>query len=226
MAGLRRAPGFELPELNLLGDDRLAGALAGLDAICHLAGRPGVRDGLAARSTRRATCAPPRPCWPPPPARGVRARAAGLLVLGLRPHARAGWGGRPAAAALALRPLEADARSGWPASAPRRRGSSWWSCATSPSTARASARTWPSRASWPPPSPANPMPLLGDGGQVRDFTYVGDAAEATALALERGRDGAMYNVAGGPPATLAAAFELLGTSWAGPRAGAPACRRA
>ena len=54
------------------------------------------------------------------------------------------------------------------------------------------------------------MPLLGDGGQVRDFTYVGDAAEATALALERGEHGGVYNVAGGAPATLAHAFELLG----------------
>ena len=54
------------------------------------------------------------------------------------------------------------------------------------------------------------MPLLGDGGQVRDFTYVRDAAEATALALERGSRGAVYNVAGGRPTTLAAAFELLG----------------
>ncbi len=55
-----------------------------------------------------------------------------------------------------------------------------------------------------------PMPLLGDGSQVRDFTYAGDAAEATARALERAPRGAVYNVAGGRPTTLARAFELLG----------------
>ena len=41
LAGLRRAPGFELAELNLLGTAALSGTLAGLDAVCHLAGRPG-----------------------------------------------------------------------------------------------------------------------------------------------------------------------------------------
>ncbi|MGH2742956.1 MAG: NAD-dependent epimerase/dehydratase family protein, partial [Thermoleophilaceae bacterium] len=54
------------------------------------------------------------------------------------------------------------------------------------------------------------MPLLGDGRQRRDFTYVGDAVEATALALERGRPGAVYNVAGGRPVAVAHALRLLG----------------
>ena len=60
------------------------------------------------------------------------------------------------------------------------------------------------------------MPLLGDGGQVRDFTYVEDVAEATELAVTRGTDRATYNVSGGAPVTLAHAFgvlgELLGTA--------------
>ena len=45
VAALRSAPGFELAELNVLDEDGLASALAGLDAVCHLAGRPGVRRG-------------------------------------------------------------------------------------------------------------------------------------------------------------------------------------
>jgi UDP-glucuronate 4-epimerase len=53
------------------------------------------------------------------------------------------------------------------------------------------------------------MPLLGDGRQLRDFTYVGDAAEATAAALELGRPGATYNVAGGRPVALADALGML-----------------
>jgi UDP-glucuronate 4-epimerase len=56
------------------------------------------------------------------------------------------------------------------------------------------------------------MPLLGDGRQTRDFTYVGDAAEATALALERARPGPVYNVSGGRPAALADALHILGAA--------------
>src|SRR5687767_15050215 len=56
------------------------------------------------------------------------------------------------------------------------------------------------------------MPLLGDGRQTRDFTYVGDAAEATVLALERARPGTVYNVAAGRPVTLADALGLLGVA--------------
>src|SRR5918996_37775 len=45
VAGLRRLPAFTLRERNLLDAPRLAGALAGADAVRHLAGRPGVRGG-------------------------------------------------------------------------------------------------------------------------------------------------------------------------------------
>jgi nucleoside-diphosphate-sugar epimerase len=51
--------------------------------------------------------------------------------------------------------------------------------------------------------------LFGDGSQRRDWTYAGDAASATVAALERGRSGATYNVAGGRPTTLHDALELL-----------------
>jgi nucleoside-diphosphate-sugar epimerase len=53
------------------------------------------------------------------------------------------------------------------------------------------------------------MPLFGDGGQRRDFTFVGDAAEAALAALERARPGCVLNVAGGRPATLTHALQLL-----------------
>ena len=45
VAALRRVPAFSLRERNLLDRPGLAGALEGADAICHLAGRPGVRGG-------------------------------------------------------------------------------------------------------------------------------------------------------------------------------------
>jgi nucleoside-diphosphate-sugar epimerase len=53
------------------------------------------------------------------------------------------------------------------------------------------------------------MPLFGGGAQRRDFTYAADAAEATALALERGRPGAAYNVSGGRSVELSHALSML-----------------
>ena len=42
-----------------------------------------------------------------------------------------------------------------------------------------------------------PLPVYGDGLQVRDWLYVGDHCRAVDLALRRGRPGAVYNVGGG-----------------------------
>jgi nucleoside-diphosphate-sugar epimerase len=54
-----------------------------------------------------------------------------------------------------------------------------------------------------------PLQILGDGTQQRDFTYVGDVVEATLAAAQRGRPGAVYNVGGGHPATLRRVVALL-----------------
>ena len=51
-------------------------------------------------------------------------------------------------------------------------------------------------------SAGEPIEVYGDGGQQRDFTYVGDAVEATVAAGSRGEPGRAYNVAGGNVATL------------------------
>jgi len=55
-----------------------------------------------------------------------------------------------------------------------------------------------------------PVPLYGDGGQVRDFTYVDDLAEATLLAASRGRPGSVFNVGGGEPTSLDEVVRMLG----------------
>jgi UDP-glucuronate 4-epimerase len=53
-----------------------------------------------------------------------------------------------------------------------------------------------------------PVPVYGDGEQVRDFTYVSDAAAATLAAVEADvAPASVFNVAGGSPATV---NELLG----------------
>jgi nucleoside-diphosphate-sugar epimerase len=55
-----------------------------------------------------------------------------------------------------------------------------------------------------------PIELLGDGRQVRDFTYVGDAVAGTLAAAARGRPGAVYNIGGGHPVELLEAIALIG----------------
>ena len=41
-----------------------------------------------------------------------------------------------------------------------------------------------------------PLPVYGDGGNVRDWLYVGDHCEAVRLVLARGRPGETYNIGG------------------------------
>jgi dTDP-glucose 4,6-dehydratase len=63
-----------------------------------------------------------------------------------------------------------------------------------------------------------PLPVYGDGLQVRDWLHVGDHCEAITLALERGAPGHVYNIGGNAETTnievvrtlCALADELLG----------------
>jgi UDP-glucose 4-epimerase len=41
-----------------------------------------------------------------------------------------------------------------------------------------------------------PILIFGDGTKTRDFTYIGDAVDATLLAMKKG-DGETYNIGGG-----------------------------
>jgi nucleoside-diphosphate-sugar epimerase len=54
-----------------------------------------------------------------------------------------------------------------------------------------------------------PIAILGDGMQVRDFTYVSDVVEATRAASARGAAGSVYNVGGGQPVTLLETIRML-----------------
>jgi UDP-glucose 4-epimerase len=55
-----------------------------------------------------------------------------------------------------------------------------------------------------------PLVQFGDGLQTRDFTFVADAAAATAAAAVRGVPGRVYNIGGGSRVTLRDVFALLG----------------
>ncbi len=54
-----------------------------------------------------------------------------------------------------------------------------------------------------------PIAIYGDGEQTRDFTFVADAASATATAGDRGRPGAVYNIGGGSRVTLNSVLDRL-----------------
>ena len=54
-----------------------------------------------------------------------------------------------------------------------------------------------------------PLIQYGDGLQTRDFTYVDDAAKATADAAVRGAPGRVYNIGGGSRVSLREVFDLI-----------------
>lgn len=55
-----------------------------------------------------------------------------------------------------------------------------------------------------------PLIQFGDGRQTRDFTFVADAAGATAAAAVRGVPGRVYNIGGGSRVALTEVFDLIG----------------
>ena len=54
-----------------------------------------------------------------------------------------------------------------------------------------------------------PLPVNGDGRQIRDFTFVADVVEGTIAAAARGRRGAVYNIGGGYPVELLEAIAVI-----------------
>ena len=53
------------------------------------------------------------------------------------------------------------------------------------------------------------IPVYGDGGQTRDFTFIDDAVEANVAALVRGGAGEVYNIGGGNRIGLKSAISLI-----------------
>jgi nucleoside-diphosphate-sugar epimerase len=57
---------------------------------------------------------------------------------------------------------------------------------------------------------SQPIVLYGDGEQTRDFTFVADAATATANAATRGVPGRVYNIGGGSRVSVNRVLEIVG----------------
>jgi UDP-glucose 4-epimerase len=56
-----------------------------------------------------------------------------------------------------------------------------------------------------------PLTIVGDGEQTRDFTFVSDVVEALIAAAERAEPGAIYNVGSGRPSSVNELVRLLGS---------------
>ena len=186
LAALRRAPGFELGELNLLDHAALCGPRS--PASTRSATWPGARACAGARppiyeaGNVRTTEAVLAAAANAGVRRVLLASSSSVYGRGDRPGGR----GRAAPAAVPVRALQAPGRAGGapPGAPPRDR-------------AGGAALLHGLRAA---PAPRHGVRALRERGargrarcrcwatarQVRDFTYVGDAADATALALERG----------------------------------------
>ena len=54
-----------------------------------------------------------------------------------------------------------------------------------------------------------PVRILGDGSQVRDFTFVDDAVSGTIAAARKGHSGAVYNIGGGTQVELRQAITRI-----------------
>ena len=208
LAEAQSAPGFRLFEGTAATPESLAAACAGAGAVCHLAGRPGVRGGAPhafEQANVRTTEAVLR-----------AASAAGVpRVLLASSSSVYGPVTEPVAETAPLRPLSHYGRSKLRAErlAGRMAAKLGIELVVLRYFTVYGPRQRPDMAFAKFAAAAlggAPMPLLGDGRQTRDFTYVGDACEATLRAVERGRPGATYNVSGGRPVQLAEAFALLG----------------
>ena len=205
---------FELVEADL-AENRASGLLDGVESVIHLAAQPGVRSGDVGPYLRRNVIATRRlleEAARSPLARFVYASSSSVYGNGTR---------RPTSEEMPVAPLSPYAatkvaverlaesyrrRHGIPAVGlrfftiygPRQR----------PDMAfhRFIARCLD----------GEPIELFGDGRQVRDFTYVADAVEATLAAAARGRPGATYNVGGGHPVELLDAIALIAELVGGP----------
>lgn len=205
---LRATRGFRLIEGTAATPEGLAQAFRGADAVCHLAGRPGVRGGAPhgfESANVRTTEAVLR-----------AAAAAGLRRVVLASSSSVyGPADAPVPEDAPLRPLSHYGRS--KLRAERLAGRLAQRLGIELVVLRYftvyGPRQRPDMAFARFAAVAvegGEMPLLGDGTQRRDFTYVGDACDATLAALERGRPGQTYNVSGGRSVPLTEAFALLG----------------
>jgi nucleoside-diphosphate-sugar epimerase len=211
LAGLREARRFSFAQVDLSEDD-LSGLLEDVSAVFHLAGQPGVRlsfgesfaiylrhNLLATQRLLEATIGADAPAF---------TYASSSSVYGDTPHypTRESSERRPVSP-YGLTKLAAEELAGvyhrdfgvaavgvryFTVYGPRQRPD------------MAFSRFLRSALD------GEPLLVLGDGRQVRDFTYVDDIVSGTIAAARRGRPGAVYNLGAEDPVELCEVFDLIG----------------
>jgi nucleoside-diphosphate-sugar epimerase len=210
LEGLRDRPTFTLFELDL-GSDPLEGVLDGVDTVFHLAAQPGVRGSfgasfgryvhdnvLATQRLLEASAAARVKTFVyassssvygnslayPTPEDTRRAPISPYGLTKLATEELAAVYGR-------LDPLHTVGLRYFTVYGPRQRPD------------MAFARFFASALA------GNPVKILGDGSQVRDFTFVDDAVTGTIAAARNGRRGAVYNIGGGTQVELLEALAQI-----------------
>jgi len=210
-AFLHRGGRFRLVEGDLARMD-LAALLRGVDAVAHLAAEPGVRASFGGYSLyhERNVVATERLL------EATVQAGVGRFVFASSSSVYGGDRGRPVGEGDGLRPASPYARTkleaerlveghaGRGLSATALRYFTVYGPRQRPEMALAA---FVDRALL-----REPVEVYGDGGQVREMTYVSDAVAATVAALGRGPEGgfAVYNVGGGGRASVRYLVGLVG----------------
>jgi UDP-glucose 4-epimerase len=211
VAGLRRAPGFRLVEADL-AVARLERVLDGIDVVFHLAAQPGVRPSFGAeyrdylRHNVTAT------------ERLLEAAAGHSLEAFVYASSSSVYGDQavyPVGEDAPLRPLSPYGSTKVIA---EQLASAFWRARRVPVVGLRYFTVYGPRQR---PDMAferfleralagEALPVLGDGLQVREFTYAGDVVAATIAAAARGERGSVYNVGGGETASVLDVVRELG----------------
>jgi UDP-glucuronate 4-epimerase len=210
VAGLRRAPGFRLVEADL-ADAPLDHLLDGVDVVFHLAGQPGVRGSFGAEfrdyleNNVRATELLLEACSGHPLKAFVYASSSSV------------YGDQDAYPAHEDSPLRPLSPYGSTKLITEQLASAFWRARRVPVVGLRYFTAYGPRQR---PDMAfsrfleralrdEPLTVLGDGHQVRQFTYVDDVVAATIAAAERGERGGVYNVGGGEAVSVLDVIALL-----------------
>lgn len=209
-ARLRRAPGFRLFELDLAGD-RLGSLLDGVETVFHLGAQPGVRnsfgDGFGAylRHNVQAT------------QRLLEAAVDRELTAFVYASSSSVYGDQDLYPAREDSPVRPVSPYGATKVITEQLAGAFWRSHGAPVVGMRYFTVYGPRQR---PDMAfarfleravagEPLPVFGDGRQVREFTYVDDVVAATIAAAEHGERGAVYNIGGGEPVSVLEAIALL-----------------
>ncbi len=210
LARLRDEPLFELRELDL-GFRRVAGLLEGVDVVYHLAGQPGVRQSfggrfkLYLRNNVHAT------------QRLLEAAAHDPVDAFVYASSSSVYGDAPSYPTPEDSPLAPVSPYAMSKTATEEIANVYLRTREIPVVGLRYFTVYGPRQR---PDMAfarfidaaldgRPLPVLGDGRQLREFTYVADAVDATVAAARHGRHGLAYNVGGGSSIVLRDVIALL-----------------